>query len=59
MTHRPRLQVTFASVIAGSAILMTAYRGSLNWMLLLVFAAMFLPGWRGILKQWLSRKDGE
>jgi hypothetical protein len=55
MTHH--LQITFASIVASAAILLTAYHGSLDWMLLLVFAAMFLPGWKGILKQWLNKSD--
>lgn len=59
--HARRLNVPliFAAIVIASAILLTAYHGSVDWMSMLLFLALLLPKWRRMFAKLLERKSDE
>lgn len=52
-----RARRLFATLIVAVALLLTSYNGSLNWLLLLVFAAILMPGWKPLFRRWLEHRN--
>jgi hypothetical protein len=58
-TRRPNIALIFAALVIAAAILLTAYHGNIDWMALLLFLALLLPGWKRIFTRWLERNSND